>query len=352
MSCRPRLRAPPRALLLLAARGRAEGSRDLAKLAEAERSRRWRSPTRTTSSARSNFPRSSPAKGIQPIAGIQLSVASRSRSRTRAAPAAADRPTSCFSRTPDGATSTSCGSRAGPISTCRSAIRRGSPLATLARACRGTDRADRRSIGPARHGLARRAAERARRPRGSTSSPALSATGSTSRSSATASTTSGAVEAELIALADRAGLPLVATNEPFFAARRRLRGARRAARHRGGPARLRRRAPAADAASTASRRAPRWPALFADLPDALAATRRDRHALRLPGARRASRSCRASARGAAGPTRGGRRGGRARAGRREEGLRARLAAHGPAPGLDGAGSTASGSTSSSTSSAG
>ena len=52
-------------------------------------------------------------------------------------------------------------------------------------------------------------------------------------------------EPALIELAYARGLPLVATNEPFFAAARRLRGPRCAVVHRRGPAHLRRRAPAA-----------------------------------------------------------------------------------------------------------
>ena len=71
-------------------------------------------------------------------------------------------------------------------------------------------------------------------------------------------------------------------------------------------------------------------ALFADLPDALAATRRDRDALRLPGAHAQADPADASARGAR-PTPSTRA--RNCAARPRRGCAARLAAHGPAPGL-------------------
>ena len=70
-------------------------------------------------------------------------------------------------------------------------------------------------------------------------------------------------------------------------------------------------------------------ALFADLPEALATTRRDRRALRLPAAHRASRSCRASRSGERAVDEA-RRAAR-RAPRRA--CERRIAAHGLAPGL-------------------
>ena len=86
----------------------------------------------------------------------------------------------------------------------------------LLEAARRSDRADRGAFRPARHGLAGRApGRRGGAPRAAAARP--SAIGSTWRCSATASTRSGTWRRELIALADGAGLPLVATNEPFFA---------------------------------------------------------------------------------------------------------------------------------------
>ena len=66
-----------------------------------------------------------------------------------------------------------------------------------------------------------------------------------SNCSATASRAERRVEPALIDLAYAKGLPLVATNEPFFATARRLRGARRAALHRRRPADRRHRPPPA-----------------------------------------------------------------------------------------------------------
>ncbi len=65
-------------------------------------------------------------------------------------------------------------------------------------------------------------------------------------------------EPALIELAYARGLPLVATNEPFFAVARRLRGARRAAVHRRRPAACRTATAASSRPSTASRPAPKW----------------------------------------------------------------------------------------------
>ena len=88
---------------------------------------------------------------------------------------------------------------------------------------RGPDRADRR---PGRADLAgaRRRSCGAGGARAAIGWPACSATGSMSSCSATASRRSAASRPALIDLAYAKGLPLVATNEPYFATRGRLRG--------------------------------------------------------------------------------------------------------------------------------
>ena len=72
-----------------------------------------------------------------------------------------------------------------------------------------------------------------------------SATGSTSRSSATASRASTTSSRSSCSSPTRSRIPIVATNEAYFASARRLRGARRAAVHRGRPLRRRGRSPPA-----------------------------------------------------------------------------------------------------------
>ena len=88
--------------------------------------------------------------------------------------------------------------------------------------CRGSDRADRRS-GRADLAGARMPIRPRSRQRAASGSRVCSATASMSNCSATASTRSAASRAGLIDLAYAKGLPLVATNEPYFAGERRLR---------------------------------------------------------------------------------------------------------------------------------
>ena len=135
-----------------------------------------------------------------------------------------------------------------------------------------------------------------------------------------------AVERELLELAYRRACRIVGDQRALFRQAGRLRGARRAAGHRRRAAGVRQRAPARSRRSTTSRRARRWCELFADLPEALAPTRRDRHALHLsaahgqadPAALHVGRWRRRVDEEAAELRR-----------QAEEGLAARLAAHGP-----------------------
>ena len=147
---------------------------------------------------------------------------------------------------------------------------------------RRSDRAHRRAVGPARRRAPARRPARPRRgaARGPEATP--SAIGSMSRSSATASMRSARSRRELIALADRHGLPLVAANEPFFA---------RADDYEAHDALLAiaegrlvsRREPAPpDARARFQDARARWPSCFATCPTPLQATRRDRDALRVP----------------------------------------------------------------------
>ena len=78
-------------------------------------------------------------------------------------------------------------------------------------------------------------------------------------------------EGALIDLAYAKGLPLVATNEPLFADRRRLRSARCAGVHRRRAAGRRNRSSALHAGSRFKTRA-EMAVLFADIPEALAST--------------------------------------------------------------------------------
>ena len=152
-----------------------------------------------------------------------------------------------------------------------------------------------------------------------------------SRSSATASTRSGRSRRELIALADRHGLPLVATNEPFFGRSDdyEAHDALLAIAERPPRRRDENRAPPV-AASTISRRAQQMAELFRGSAGRAAGDGRDRHALRLPRPHAQSPSCRASA-AAPKPTPLDEAAELRR--QAEEGLEQRLAAHGPAPGL-------------------
>ena len=190
---------------------------------------------------------------------------------------------------------------------------------------------DRRRPEPSRRHAARRAAR------------ACSATGSMSSCSATAPPNERTTEPALIDLAYGKGIPLVATNEPYFASAARLRGARRADLHRRGPAARRDRPP------PAHRRAP----LQEPRRDGRAVRRsaggarlhgRDRRALRLPPAHAA-----ADPAALLGRRQRGRRGDRtaqARRGRPRAPARQRRASRPAAPKRN----TASGSTSSSASS--
>ena len=129
-------------------------------------------------------------------------------------------------------------------------------IARARRLQRRPDRADRRPVRAARSAL-RAGRQDAALARLDAISNGFSTSGSTSNCSATASTARSASKAELVDLAYRRGLPLVATNEPYFAAALRLRGARRAALHRRGRADQRRRTAASSRPSIGSRRAPK-----------------------------------------------------------------------------------------------
>ena len=170
-----------------------------------------------------------------------------------------------------------------PISRARPARRRTSPAARLADHADGPDRADRRARRAARPGARRRArptspAARLDRLAGALRRPAL-CRAAAPRRRGRARGRAGSCSTSPIAR----GLPLVATNEPFFAKARRLRGARRAALP-SPRARLiadgeRRRLTPEHYFKTRAEMA----ALFADLPEALREHRRDRPALRRAG---------------------------------------------------------------------
>ena len=127
------------------------------------------------------------------------------------------RRTSCCWRRARRATATSCGSRAAPISTCRSATRPASPRRRCAAHREGLIALTGGPTGPLDSALRAGAAQdlaqaRLERPEARLRRPALRRDPAPRpRGRARWS------RRELIALADRNGLPLVATNEPFFA---------------------------------------------------------------------------------------------------------------------------------------
>ena len=188
---------------------------DLAKLAAADRQPALALTDTDNLFGALEFSEKLAEKGIQPIAGMQLSVqfeAPDPAARVAAGPGGEPRAFGAERgglRQPDAACEPGLFRRAARR---RAAHRRAAPRG----ARRRSHRADRRAVGTARR---RAPARRPARPRrGAARGPERmpSAIGSMSRSSATASMRSGRSRRSCIALADRHGLPLVAANEPFF----------------------------------------------------------------------------------------------------------------------------------------
>ena len=214
---RPRLRPSARPFGLFAAGGRADRSRASPNSPRPTASRRWRSPTPTTCSARWSSPRSSPATASSRSSAARSRSISATASRTpRTGGPAAHLPRHRPARGQRGGLSAADAAVLAGLP--RDAVRRQPhiKLDWLEGETDGPDRAHRRARRPARPGdspPARRSAP----PRAASACSGSSATGSMSSCSATACRSERLTEPALVDLAYAQRLPLVATNEPFFA---------------------------------------------------------------------------------------------------------------------------------------